>query len=84
MTGKQIKHGLSTWSGDWPPSLTEFRAACTGKSKELNEFGLNYVPEHCRLPEYRPEKLLSGPEREARLERGRAHLATLKQKMGIK
>ena len=84
VTGEQIKHGLEVWAGEWPPSLAEFRDVCTGKSKELNEFGLNYVPEVYRIPERRPEKLLSGPEREARLERGKVHLALLKQKMGIK
>lgn len=24
----EIKHGLDAWSGDWPPSLPEFKRAC--------------------------------------------------------
>ena len=82
VTGEQIKHGLEAWAGEWPPSLPEFKDACTGKSNLLNEYGLNYIPEVYRIPEYKPEKLLSGPEREARIKRGREELAKIKKSLG--
>jgi len=63
LTGDQIKHGLESWDGDWPPSSEEFKKACIGK--QTNEFGLDYVPEvYRKRPERRRERLLSNDDRD--------------------
>ena len=69
VTGDQIKRGLEAWVGEWPPSLPEFRDVCTARGN---------------LPEHIPAKLLSGPEREARIKRGREELVKIKCHLGIK
>lgn len=75
LTGEQIKHGLETWNGDWPPSATEFRKACEGKA--VNEFGLDYIPECHRIKN--PERLLESDELKAhRREVGKKGVADLK------
>ena len=67
LTGDQIKRGLDIWSGEWPPSADEFRAACLGKKLGLNGFGLDYVPEYYRqAPVVDRSKQLSSDERDAR------------------
>lgn len=35
LTGEQIKQGLETWEGEWPPSLPEFKQACIGSQAGL-------------------------------------------------
>jgi len=58
VTGEQIKHGLESWDGDWPPSSEEFKKACNGR--QTNEFGLDYIPECYRQqPERSRDRLLS-------------------------
>ncbi len=65
ITGEQIKHGLNSWDGDWPPSREEFKKACLGN--QINEFGLDYTPEcYRKQPERKRERLLSSDSREAR------------------
>lgn len=32
LTGDQIKHGLDTWTEDWPPCAPEFRKCCLDQS----------------------------------------------------
>lgn len=46
VTGDEIKKGLDSLSGEWPPSLPEFLKACKGKS---DGFGLGYTPECYRV-----------------------------------
>lgn len=31
LNGDQLKHGLDTWNGDWPPSADEFLKCCLGE-----------------------------------------------------
>ena len=42
LTDEQINLGLETWNGDWPPSLPEFKKACSQppvkKYRDLNEW----------------------------------------------
>ena len=61
LTGEQIKKGLDNLTDGWPPSLPEFRAACL--NKQVNGFGLDYVPE-CYRQEKRPERILSSDARD--------------------
>lgn len=68
ITGEQIARGLRAIcerTDAWPPTLPEFRAACSGKA--INEFGLDYVPEVYRQQPIREKaRLLSSDERDAR------------------
>lgn len=50
MTGEQIKRGLDTWNGDWPPSLPEFCRACMGHSDNWQHAGPAYKMHKRRLP----------------------------------
>ena len=54
LSGEQIKRGLKSWDGEWPPTLIEFKQACLGKAK--NGWGLNYTPECYRVT--RKDRLL--------------------------
>jgi hypothetical protein len=81
VTGEQIKRGLSEWAEAWPPSMGEFKAACTGKAK--NGFGLDYVPE-CyreRAPVLDASRLLSSDERDEKRRKGAEQLQALKQSL---
>lgn len=79
LTGEQIKHGLDTWNGDWPPSAPEFKNACLGKGQ--NEFGLGYIPEYHREANRVPhDKRLSSDERDTKREKARStYLPKLKE-----
>lgn len=79
LTGDQIRHGLDSWSGEWPPTADEFRDCCLGKKSGMNEYGLNYTPEYYRQPERRREKLLSNGDRDVRRAKIAAGMADLKQ-----
>jgi hypothetical protein len=61
MTPEQIRHGIDSMNGDWPPTLPEFKRLCTGRA--INEYGLDYVPAYYR--ETRHERLLDAPRNEA-------------------
>lgn len=81
ITGEQIKRGLDTWNGDWPPSLNEFKKACAGNGK--NDFGLDYVPEYYRK-ETRPERILeSDPDKARRKKAARAGVAAMREAMKL-
>ncbi len=68
ITGDQFKHGLDSWSGKWPPSLPEFKSACTGEG--LDDFSLGYTPEVYRAgSESRGVKLLSSDARDEKREK---------------
>ena len=61
VTGEQIASGLRecvNCGESWPPTLPEFVAMCKGK--QVNEFGLDYVPECYR--ETKRERLLESDE----------------------
>lgn len=78
ITGEQMKTGLEAWAEPWPPSLPEFRKACTGKKQ--NGFGLDYVPECYReSPQHDQSRLLSSTERDAARERSRGHIAAMRE-----
>lgn len=78
-TGEQIKYGLDMWDSDWPPSLPEFKKACTGQCK--NEFGLDYVPEYYRH-ESRPERILeSDPDKQRRKAAAKKGIAAMRAVM---
>jgi len=68
VTGEQFASGLEvcvTSGAAWPPTLPEFREMCLGK--QINEFGLDYVPACYRQqPERRRDRLLSSDDRDAR------------------
>lgn len=69
VTGEQIQAGMAVAGEEpWPPSLPEFRQACTGARRPENEFGLNYVPEYHRAPARTLDKsrLLSSTSRDER------------------
>lgn len=75
LSGEQIKTGLDTWDNDWPPSMPEFKNACL--KKQVNEFGLNYVPEYYR--ENRQERLIESDElKEKRSKAGKEGIAALR------
>ncbi len=40
LTGEQIKKGLKSWSGEWPPSSQEFRMAC--EEEKTDKLGPGY------------------------------------------
>lgn len=61
LTGDQVKNGLSNLTDEWPPSAISFRSLCEGK--EINGFGLDYVPECYR--ETKRERLLESDENKA-------------------
>ena len=75
MTPDQIRRGLDSLNADWPPTLPEFKALCTGKGK--NGFGLDYVPECYR--EVRHERLLDKPRDESLAKK---HLADIRATLG--
>lgn len=50
LTGEQIKKGLDTWQESWPPSLPEFREACTGASVDWEHKSPAYVESVRALP----------------------------------
>lgn len=83
VTGEQIKHGLDTWSEDWPPSLPEFRNACMGTKEGKNEYGMDYVPECYRQRPWTADKkkMLSNDQREANREKIAANIAELKRRL---
>lgn len=68
VSAEQFARGLEVCvkSGEaWPPTLPEFREMCLGK--QVNEFGLDYVPECYRKPPERSrDRLLSSDDRDAR------------------
>jgi hypothetical protein len=83
LTGEQLKHGFESWKGEWPPTAEEFKSACIGKVK--NRFGLNYIPAyHREEPIIDESRLLSSDQREASREAGKAALAEMKKKLGMK
>lgn len=88
LSPEQIKRGLDSWQGVWPPSLPEFRAACEGRQVGLNAHGLNYVPEYLRPQQAvirDPALLLSSDEREARRALNLRRLAEARREvLGIK
>jgi hypothetical protein len=43
LTGDQIKNGLDSWKGEWPPSLPEFRSACIPVVEKIHK-------EYVKLP----------------------------------
>ena len=51
LSGEQIRHGLDSWKSDWPPSLPEFRRACTGSNDQHNTAA--YKPFPKALPKSR-------------------------------
>ena len=61
MQPEQVRRGLDSLSGEWPPTLPEFRALCLGRGR--NEYGLDYVPEYHR--QTNPERLLDAPRNDA-------------------
>jgi len=81
VTPEQFARGLEhcVKSGEaWPPTLPEFRQFCFGT--QINEFGLNYIPEYCRpQPERRRERLLSSDEREAKRKNLSENMSVLKR-----
>lgn len=80
LTSDQIKHGLDTWEGEWPPTLPEYRAACLGKKIGLNEFGLDFVPEYYRQQPIREQsKLLSSDERDAQRAKAKERIKTMRE-----
>lgn len=87
LTGEQIARGLADWQSEWPPSLPEFRDACLGKRRALNEHGLDYVPQHLRkstAAERDPRKLLSSTERDERRQHAREHIAGLRASLSAR
>lgn len=83
ITGQQIRTGLNSLSGEWPPTCEEFRRACLGKSNGKNEYGMNYVPEYHR-PENRitrRDRLLSSDERDRRRQVALDGLREIKAKL---
>jgi len=42
LTGEDIKRGLESLSGEWPPSMPEFKELCLNGVK--NGLGLDYTP----------------------------------------
>jgi hypothetical protein len=62
ITGEQIAEGLNRWEEKWPPSLFEFRDACTGTITD--EFGIGYVPEIYRVKTICPNRRLSSDARD--------------------
>ena len=64
LTVEQIKHGLAQLENahpKYPPTLFEFRRLCL--KRNVNEFGLDYIPQVYR--ETRHERLLDKPRDEA-------------------
>lgn len=64
VTGKQIKRGLENWKGPWPPSLPEFREACTGATVGWEYKSLAYVESRKALPAPLCKKEIADRERE--------------------
>jgi hypothetical protein len=80
LTGDQLKNGIDSWKGDWPPTAEEFRSACIGKAK--NGFGLDYIPECYRdEPVIDESKLLSSDQREAAKEKHKKEWEEMKAKL---
>jgi hypothetical protein len=50
MSGEQIRTGLDTWDEPWPPSLSEFRAACRGHTDGWEHRSQAYKPFTPALP----------------------------------
>jgi hypothetical protein len=63
LTGAQIKNGLMSWDGDWPPSLPEFKAACLGVD-DWEHKGDAYKPFQKALPAPLCKKEIAQAERE--------------------
>lgn len=62
MTGEQIKRGLETWDGEWPPSLPEFRNACTGHRDDWQHRGQAYKRFHLELPKPKADPAIARAE----------------------
>lgn len=63
LIGAQIKKGLVSWAGDWPPSLPEFKAACLG-ADDWEHKGDAYKPFQKALPAPLCKKEIAQAERE--------------------
>lgn len=83
LTGEQIAKGLHACCQAKPdewPSVPMFREKCMGKN--LNEFGLDYVPEYYREAKTPLTRLLSSDERDAKREANRSHIDKMKEALG--
>lgn len=62
---EQIINGMRACKdsgGEWPPSIPKFVAMCKGK--DINGFGLDYIPEYHRPAIRNPERILSSDARD--------------------
>jgi len=64
LSGTQIKKGLDTWQEPWPPSLPEFREACTGASVDW-EFSTPIIFNNSQRAIIHSMELISLPGRAA-------------------
>ena len=57
LNGQQIKIGIDTFDGDWPPSLNEFKKACRGSKGRLHHGAAYQDAPALPKPEITPEQL---------------------------
>ena len=84
MTADQVKTGLATWGGEWPPSLPEFRGACLGRKSGKNEYGLDYVPQCYRAGTVDKAKMLPGPKTEENRQKALENIRAIKEGLGVR
>jgi len=83
VTGQQLADGLRACldrQDTWPPTLPEFKQLCDGKISEINEFGMNYIPEYHREQKTPLTKRLSSDARKEKRENQLAeHMPKLRE-----
>jgi len=77
LTGEQIKHGLDSWTEDWPPSAPEFKKICLGHDEQKglshNTAAYREFKRNNRLLEKQPDPEIA-----------KSALDEMKEKLGIK